>query len=50
MSERLIPILGNRCVEERNDLHPIDPGLGIPPDSRVLYERFLGGESVRRQP
>ncbi|RKR89128.1 hypothetical protein BDK92_3466 [Micromonospora pisi] len=40
--------LATHYVEALGDLHTIDPELGAPPDSRVLYERFLGWVPVRR--
>ncbi|WP_326556715.1 hypothetical protein [Micromonospora sp. NBC_01796] len=40
--------LAAQFVEALEDLHSIDPQLGEPPDSRILYERFLGWVQVRR--
>jgi hypothetical protein len=40
--------LAGQFVEALGDLNAIDPELGRPPDSRVLYERFIGWVPVRR--
>jgi hypothetical protein len=40
--------LAAQFVEALGELNTIDPELGAPPDSRALYERFLGWVPVRR--
>lgn len=41
--------LASQFVEALGDLNTIDPELGPPPDSRALYERFLGWVPVLRR-